>query len=179
MKLNRLLILIMMLSGLAATPRLQAAFDAFLKLDGIDGESTDAQHPREIVILSFSHGISNTPVAGGGGTGKASFSDLSLTKTIDKSSPQLFLHCAQGKHIPSAILTLRKAGGNGIEFYTITLTDVLISSVQNGGSSGGALPVETLSLNFTKIEWRYVPEDASGGTGTPVTTSWNLATNTP
>ena len=79
-------------------------------------------------------------MAGGGGTGKASFSDLSFTKSLDKSSPQLYLHCAQSKPIRSAVLTLRKSGGNQNEFYTITLTDVLISSVQTGGTAGGAQP---------------------------------------
>ena len=33
-----------------------AAFDYFLKLDGIPGESTDAKHKGEIVVESFSWG---------------------------------------------------------------------------------------------------------------------------
>ena len=36
------------------------AFDAFLKIEGIEGESTDKVHPGEIEIQSFSWGVSNT-----------------------------------------------------------------------------------------------------------------------
>ena len=44
-----------------------AAFDYFLKLDGIPGESTDAKHKGEIDVLSWSWGespeIAPTPEA--------------------------------------------------------------------------------------------------------------------
>ena len=39
------------------------AFDAFLKIEGIEGESTDKAHPGEIEISSFSWGVSNTAAA--------------------------------------------------------------------------------------------------------------------
>ena len=36
------------------------AFDAFLKIDGIDGESLDKNHKDEIEIDSYSWGVANT-----------------------------------------------------------------------------------------------------------------------
>ena len=50
------------------------AFDSFLKLDGIKGESVDSKHKDELEILSFSFGANNTGggrAGGGGGEGKA------------------------------------------------------------------------------------------------------------
>jgi len=176
--MKHLLVGCLVLLGVMTTSRLNAAFDAFLKLDGIEGEVRDQDHAKEILIDSFSFGVSNTPVAGGGGTGKASFSDLSFTKLLDKSSPQLYLHCAQGKPIRSAVLTLRKSGGDRNEFYVVTLTDVLVTSVQTGGASSGQ-PTESFSLNYTKIEWKYVPEDDTGAQLPPVITSWDLQAGTP
>jgi type VI secretion system secreted protein Hcp len=173
---------------LLAPQRSLAAVDMFLKLVDstgatIQGESTDKQHSGEIVALAFSQGVSvaiSAPSGGGGSTaGKASFSDIALTKLVDKSSPLLYLYAAQGKHLPQAVLTVRNSGATPFEFYRITLTDVLISSVQNSGASGGDRPVESLSLNFARVEWRYTPQNADGTAGTPVITTWNLATGTP
>ena len=83
------------------------AVDMFLKLDGIDGESTDAQHQDWIEVSSFSWGVSNSIAGsgtGGGGAGKASFQDLHFEQLFDKSSPQVALYCVTGKHIASATL---------------------------------------------------------------------------
>lgn len=144
----------------------------------IEGESVDARHPKEIVALSFSQGIS-VPYSPTGGTGRATFSELNLVKPVDKATPLLYSFCAQGRHVPQVVLTLRNSGANPFEFYKITLTDVVISSVQTSGSAGGDKPSESLSLNFTRIEWRYVPQLADGSAGTAIVTTWNLATNTP
>ena len=92
--------------------------------------------------------------------------DLHVVKTTDKSSPQLMLACATGKHYPKAVLYIRKAGG---ESLTITLTDVLISSYQSGGH-GDATPLESLTLNFTKIEFQYTKQNKTPATSPPITT---------
>ena len=60
-------------------------------------------------------------------------SDFSFTARTSKASPQLFLHCAQGKHIKQAFLTARKAGGSQQEYLKIKLNDVLVSSYAFGG----------------------------------------------
>lgn len=178
-----------LLSGvMLPAQRSLAAVDMFLKLvdsggQVIEGESTDKQHAKEIVALSFSQGVSvpiSAPVGGGGGTaGKPSFSDIAITKITDKATPLLYLSAAQGEHLQQAVLTVRNSGATPFEFYRITLTDVIISSVQTSGSSGGERPTESISLNFTRIEWRYIPQNPDGSAGTPIVKTWNLATNTP
>jgi type VI secretion system secreted protein Hcp len=165
---------------LAAFPA-HAASDFLLVLDGIPGESTDEQHPRSIEIFSFSLGAANSGTIGGtgGGTGKVSFSDLSLMKALDKASPLLYLQCAQGKHIPTATLYVRKTGGDKVqEYYVIKLTDVLISSVQTSGANGGGQPTESLSLNFAKIEFSYSAQKPDGSVE-QVKSGWDIALNKP
>jgi type VI secretion system secreted protein Hcp len=155
-----------------------AAVDYFLKLEGIPGESLDDRHKDEIEILSFSFGATQTGgITGGGGAGKVIFSDISFTKPVDKSSPQLYLQCAQGKHIPTAILYGRKAGERPTDYYIIKLTDVLISSVQTSGASGGDRPTESLSLNFTKIEFSYARQKPDGSFEPPIQTGWDIKLN--
>ena len=157
-----------------------AVTDFFLKLDGIKGESTDSKHKEELEIESFSWGatnsgsFSNAPGAGGG-TGKVNFQDVHFTKKADKSSADIMFHCASGKHIKQANLTVRKAGEDQQEYYKVTLTDVLVSSYQSGGSAGISLiPTDQFSLNFAKIEFSYAPQDAKGKLGSPFRSGWDL-----
>ncbi len=161
------------------------AFDAFLKLDGIPGESTDAKHKDEIEILSFSWGVSNSGAAthgGGGGAGKASFQDFNFASMLQKSSPKIWLACATGEHIKSAVLTLRKAGGEtsaGVEFYKVTLTDVLVSSFQESGSEGGDdRPFDSFSLNYAKIRTDYTLVNQKGAIGGTTSAEFDVRKNT-
>jgi type VI secretion system secreted protein Hcp len=107
--------------------------------------------------------------AGGRGAAKVKLGDLHVVKTTDKSSPQLLLACATGKHFPKVVLYIRKAGGN--QSLTITLTDALISSYQSGGhGNGDAVPLESLTLNFTKIEFQYTKQGKTPATSPPIST---------
>src|SRR5262245_62276481 len=113
------------------------AVDMFLRIGTLKGESRDTTHKEKIDILAWSWGMSNSGsahVGGGAGAGKVNVQDLSLTKFIDKSSPDLMLACCNGKHFPEATLIVRKAGEKPLEYLKIKLSEVLITSVSTGGS---------------------------------------------
>ena len=156
-----------------------AAFDAFLKLEGVPGEATATGHKDEIDIESFSMGIARPAATGGTQTGRAQFTDISFSHQLDKASPLLMLRCAQGTHIPTAILTCRTVGARQDDFYIIRLTDVVVTSVSISGFTGGDRPTESFSLSYARIEWEYIPQLAAGGMGDPVRATWNLQANTP
>ena len=143
-----------------------AQVDYFLKIDGIDGESSDSKHPAEIQVSSWSFGESqggSHSAGGGGGAGKVVMQDFHFTMHTNKATAKLFLACANGEHIKSAKLTCRKAGKEQQEYLTWTFSDLLVSSYQTGGSdAGGVLPVDSISLNFTKVEIGYKPQKADG-----------------
>lgn len=157
------------------------AVDMFLLLDKIEGESRDSAHGKEIDILAWSWGASNSGsahVGGGAGAGKANFQDISLTKYVDKSSPTLFDHVAKGTHIDSAKLTVRKAGGTPLEYIIITMTECMITSISTGGSGGEDRLTENISINFAEVELDYQMQDAKGAkSGGPVKFKYNIATN--
>ncbi len=137
-----------------------AASDYFLKLDGVEGESTDQSHKGEIEVLSWSWGMSQqTSSSGGGGTGKVNFQDFHFTKHIDKSSPMLMQMAATGEHIKEAKLTLQKAGSQS--YLIITFSDLLVTSYSVSGNTGEA-PTESISLNFQKIQMDYLPQNPDG-----------------
>jgi len=139
------------------------AADVFLKLGDIKGESSDDKHKGEIDVLSWSWGVSNPTSmesGGGGGRGKASFHDLNITHHVDKASPNLLKMCATGEHIKEATLTQRKQGKGQQEYLLIKLTDVMVSSVQDGGT--GDQLTENFTLAFAKVDLEYKPQKADG-----------------
>jgi type VI secretion system secreted protein Hcp len=155
------------------------AFDYFLKLDGIPGESADAKHKGEIDVLSWSWGESQpTPVnpGSGGGSGKVAMTDLHVSANLSKASPQLLLACAAGTHIKGAVLTGRKGGKAQAEFLTFSLSDVLVSAYQTGGATAEA-PLDSISLSFSKIEMTYREQSAKGGLGPAIRVGWDRKTN--
>ena len=168
------------LSNLVANPPpVPDKVNAFLAIDGIEGESTDASHPKTIEIESWSFGEtqSSTISGGGGGAGKVSMQDLHfVTKTVDKSSPKLFLAGATGEHIKDATLYVRKAGSSS-DYLVIKLTDILVSSYQTGGSGGSDIPTESVSLNFAKIQISYTGMDAEGKLLPAVDAGWDVLQN--
>jgi type VI secretion system secreted protein Hcp len=137
----------------------------FARIAGIKGESVDAKHKDEIDVLSWSWGVSQSgsmPHGGGGGSGKATFADFVFSHHIDKASPLLMKACATGQHIVDATITQRRAGTAQLEFLLITMTDVLVVSVSNGGSVEGEATTETVALAFAKVDVEYKPQKADG-----------------
>lgn len=158
------------------------AVDMFIKFDGVDGESTDKKHAKEIDVLSYSWGVSNsgtTHIGGGGGAGKANFQDLSFVKYVDKASPNLFMAAATGKHFDSVKLTIRKAGGaDALEYLVYELTEVLITSYQTGASGGEDRQTESISLNFAKVKMSYTEQNDKGAAaGGAIDKTYNIAEN--
>ena len=156
------------------------AVDMFLMIEGVDGESQDEAHADEIDILTYSFGASNSGTAhlgGGAGAGKVSVQDLSVTKYVDKATPNLFLHCCNGKHIPECVLVVRKAGEEPLEYIKMTMTDCLITSVVTSAAQGQERLTENVSINFAEFELEYVPQTAEGTGDAPVTVGWSIAKN--
>jgi type VI secretion system secreted protein Hcp len=160
-------------------------FDAFLKIDGVPGESTDSKHKEWIEVLSYSHGLHQT---GGGSNssggarsaGRTDHADFSIVKTLDKASPVLALTCSNGKHIPKVTMTLNRATGDKQEYMKYDMEDVLVTSVRPGGSSkgGDTLPLEEVSFNYGKITWEYTETDhKTGKAGGKITKWWSTVEN--
>lgn len=155
-----------------------AAFDYFLKIDGIAGESADSKHKGEIDVQSWSWGETQAGPSGGGGggAGKVQMQDLHVTANMSKASPQLMLACASGQHIKSAMLTGRRGGKAALEFLTFSLSDVLVSSYQTGGTEAEP-PVDAVSLKFAKIQIEYKHVQQDGKLGASAKAGWDVKQN--
>ena len=103
--------------------------------------------------------------------------DFSFSMKVNKASPKLMLACATGDHIKQATLTCRKAGGDQQEYMKVVMSDILVSSYQAGGSVGSVIPMDQISLNFSKIEFEYKPQKADVSLDSPLKTGWDLKKN--
>jgi type VI secretion system secreted protein Hcp len=155
--------------------------DMFLMLDGIKGESADDKHKGEIDIEAFSWGMAQSGSghrSTGLGTGKVDVNDIVITKFVDKSSPSIMLACANGKHIPKGKITVRKAGENPLDYFTVDIENILVSGYQTSGSEGGnERPSESISLNFGKVKIEYWTQSEKGAKGENANFSWDVAKN--
>lgn len=163
-----------------------AAVDYYLKIDGIEGESTDDQHKNELELLSFGWSKDGPGIlqaiaqssGGGRGAGKTQFFDVFFNAMVSKATPKLLLAAASGQHIPSATLSVRKSGGdhNQQDFLIVKFSDIMVSSYQIGGSSG-EVPTDQFSINFAKVEFEYRAQKPDGTLDAPVKGGWDVQTN--
>jgi len=158
------------------------AVDMFIKIDSVKGEAQDKVHAGEIDVLAWSWGMSQSGTmhtGGGGGGGKVSVQDLSLTKWLDKSSSVLMTYCATGEQFTEAKLTVRKAGGaDPLEYFIVTMTDVIVTSISTGDSGGEDKLTENVTLNFREFKTQYQPQKADGtADGGTIDFGWNIAMN--
>jgi type VI secretion system secreted protein Hcp len=141
-----------------------AIADMFLKLQGVTGESGDAEHPGEIAVVSWTWGMSAAiSVATGLATGKGSLAELQIVKHVDQSTPTLMSMLRTHKVIKEGHLSVRKAGKTPLEYFKIELENVRVTSLQTG--SEGPDLVERLSLGFSKVRVSYTPQDKTGARG--------------
>lgn len=163
------------------------ANDIFLKLTGedgkvIEGESTDAAFPGQIEIFNFSFGASNMPTIGSFTTGssgsKVTLDDFSFSKYTDKSSTKAFTKCAEGKHFKSALVTVRKAGGEAGQqnFIQYFFEQVFVARISWSGA-GDTIPVEQVSLAYGKVTLSYSPQKADGTLDPAIIAGWDATAN--
>ena len=156
-----------------------ADVDYFLKISGIQGESQDRTHRDEIEVRSWSWGLAKPAATGPGGAGRAAFQDFSIIKSVDKASPKLAEACVTGKHFPEAVLTARRAGGPNfsLDFILIKLSDVIIPRYQGSADESESTPIDSFSIDFTKIEYSYSTQKADGTPDAAARWTWDLKAN--
>ena len=156
------------------------AVDMFLKSEKLKGESMDKTYKDAIDVLAWSWGASNASsahVGGGAGEGKVNVGDLSITKYVDKASAALWKMVCTGDHIDEMSLIVRKAGGNPLEYITMTFHEVYVTSVSTGGSGGESKLTENIVFSFAKFTFKYVEQDEKGTKGKDFPFGWDVKAN--
>ena len=173
-----------MVAAGAATPiAAPAADELFLRIAGIQGESQSKGHEGDINLLSYSQSFTHPAVAGGAGgggaTGRTNCGEVRVTKIVDRSTPALIGRVVSGKHIQKAVITFRKTGGEqALEYYTVTLTDVVFTAITQSDASGDSATIlEQLSMSAARFKFDYRPQKADGSAGSALSFGWDCAAN--
>ena len=158
------------------------AFNAFLNLGDIKGESTDKDHKDWVMITQFDHEVTQPPsvtqkTAGGRTAEAVQHSEFSIVKLVDAATPKLYEAACKGTHIPEVTVECWRAGGDPIKYYEIKLKEVLISGVVANGdpTAQHGFPTETVKMTYGAIEWTYTKQKADGTAGGNVAAKWSLA----
>ena len=141
-------------SGLAAQQGVQGvSAQAGAPVVGTLRVDTISEAPTPLFGLSFS--VVNVPsdTGGGGGAGKAVFSEFKVARQADAASPLLFKAAATGVHLTKVQIDVFRAGTSIVENSYI-MTDVVIASF------GTDAVFERVAFSYAKIEF------LSGGAGT-------------
>ena len=128
---------------------------AYLKLEGIAGECTDAGHRDWMAIDAFNQNVCGPQDRGG----RTSMTDFAVSRFADRATPQLARAAAEGRHFKEAVCELCIPDGDSTKFMEIRLTNVRITSHGISGTpkNDPLTPYENMLLAFDKIEWVYFP----------------------
>lgn len=96
--------------------------------------------------------------------------DLQIEKEVDLASVGILNSCAAGVVLPAVLIDLCVSVADSITnekkthphlkpYLKYTLEDVLITEINMnaGGLDDGQVPTESLTLNFDRISWEYIP----------------------
>ena len=139
----------------------------YLKIEGIDGEASNSQYKNWIGVKDYSFAVEAAPSSGGRSGGRAEFADFIIVKSVDKATPDLAIHVANGKHIAKIEFEIKKEGRQ----YLVEMSDVIITSV-NTGNYGSDWPQEQVGFRYGKIKWTY-----KTGNGVSTDRTWDIARN--
>jgi type VI secretion system secreted protein Hcp len=132
------------------------------KAGKVKGEVTVAGHTDDIQLLGWNWGVTASSAIGSTqATGRRSYKHLIVGKRIDSASTALLSALATNDEVKEAKLTMRKAGGSALDYYTMTLKAARIVGIDVNVDASGQ-PVEMVSFAFTKIEVVYKPQQGIG-----------------
>lgn len=140
-------------------------------------------------IISFELGAENTinigSMSSGGGAGKATFKEFTITKKTDTASTALFGALCRGTHFDDVVVELRRAGSPSADrtnqlFMRFTMKMVLVQDISWSGSDGDDVCEETVIMQYGAIKIEYIPQkpDGTHDTGKKSETMWNRIRNT-
>lgn len=152
-----------------------------MDIPDIKGESQLDGFQDKIELLSYSHGVAMQVTGDVSNTertsGRPNHQDVTVTKYLDRASPTLNQSCCEGKVLKTITVTVgRNDAGKIIPLIVYALENSILSSVSVGGGNGDK-PVETITINYSKITWTYNPQKEEGGKEGEVKGVWDVSAN--
>jgi type VI secretion system secreted protein Hcp len=128
----------------------------------VKGEAVSSGHEGDIVVLAWNWGVAATSAIGSTqSTARRSYKGLTVVKQIDTATTSLMAALASNDEVKEAKLTMRKAGGDQLDYFSVTLNNARVAAVDHGTDEHGNT-TESVTFLFTKLEVEYRPQKTSG-----------------
>ena len=153
----------------------------YMSIDGITGNVEAKGHEKWIEVHSLQWGVGRGIMTATGNVkdreaSAPSISEVSVTKSMCPASPHIFTEACVGKG-KKVLIHLVKTDAAALETYMeYTLEDAMLSGYSL--SSGGDRPSEAISINFTKVEMKYIPWKDDGTKDSPIPAGYDIAAGT-
>jgi type VI secretion system secreted protein Hcp len=151
--------------------------NAYLKLDGIQGECQTAGHEGEIELRDWRWGSDQVLNIGsqtsGAGAGKIKFRPLAVTKAVDTTSPALFMAEASGRAFATGHLTILWSLGSSPGAFDYLKLELKVLAIKSIALSPAEVPIEEIEIEFGSVKMTLVPESAEGRPQDPVSGGWD------
>ena len=159
-----------------ASQTAHAQVTAYMEIQGVRGDASEAGHETWVTIESFQHAISGAPGpistggSGGRSQGRASVGEVSIVKKLDKSTPSLLDACSQGARFEEVTLHVVDAGGGKHLVYTFERVGVIRYRITCAGDSSlrryigvsvldRSSRVEEVTFGYGRVTWSDDEED--------------------
>jgi type VI secretion system secreted protein Hcp len=149
----------------------QGVSNVVMQLQGIKGESTRVNYKDGIDLLSYTQSFRNSAAAG-----KVNCGAITVIKNIDRSSPDLIGKVVSGAVIPTGAIVFLSSSGEQTEYYRVTLTDLLVTAIDQTDQPDASRIVERVTLQPSQFEFEYKAQSETGGIGTSTKFGYNCTT---
>jgi len=138
----------------------------YMKFGPIDGQVTTTGFEKWIELLSTSLGISRHTTTGAGGKAREGahpeIQEIHISKHFDKATPKILQDSVAGTFEHKVDIKWTTTTKNKVEtYFQVELADCGITSYQQSAGPDG-VPMESLTLNFTKITFTPSPLNVKG-----------------
>lgn len=131
----------------------------FLKAGDLQGESIDGVHKDEIDLVSFTQAFEEREC-----------STLTVSKRIDRASPELSSRAVTGASFPQMVITVvRRGTDTNQEFLKITYQDVVVKALSITPGKQEVTEQILLDPRVTTVE--YKPQLPKGALGPAITST--------
>lgn len=144
---------------------------AYVKFDGVDGESQDSQHEGEIDVLSWSWGTTSNAKA-------SCLNDVVIVKNSDIATPVLLMDQVIGKEYSTAILSVSRPALTRVRDYlVIVFKNVRVNTIAISGSGSDERPTEQITFSFDELTYTYFPLSNDRADNNPIVKTIRSAGN--
>lgn len=153
-----------------AAPTTRGSGDIFLSVKTkragkVKGESAVPGHEDEIVVSSWKWAVQASSSLGAtAATARRSYSGLTVVKAIDSASTALLSALATNDEVKESVLTMRKSGGEAVDYFFITLKEARVNHIEHSTDEHGKT-WEVVTFTFRQVEVEYRRQESGGGRG--------------